>query len=257
MTSLQAFLNGVKQNAARIKAYAPGGDGSGGLCDCIGLIIGAVRLAGGKWTGTHGSNWAARNEMRTLGRITEPFLGEVVYKAKEPGEAGYDLPDKYRSSGDLKDYYHVGVVTSVDPLRITHCTSVAGGIKIDTTLGQWAYGGELKKVDYGRDEYMDGLYRAVVTALSGKTVNLRNAASGNARILKAVPVGAEVEVLEEINTAWARIRWSGTEGYMMRTFLSKEEAEETDLREGLESLRDQAVNLLETIDLLLQGVSVG
>lgn len=80
MISLQAFLEGVRQNAARVKKYLTGGDGSGGgQCDCIGLIIGAVRLAGGKWTGTHGSNYAARNEMRTLGRITEPFLGEVVY----------------------------------------------------------------------------------------------------------------------------------------------------------------------------------
>lgn len=252
LISLQAFLDGVKQNAARIKAYAPGGDGSGGLCDCIGLIIGAVRLAGGKWTGTHGSNWAARNEMRTLSRITEPFLGEVVYKVKEPGEKGYDLPEQYQNSGDLKDYYHVGVVTSVDPLRITHCTDVPGGIKVDTSLGQWAYGGELKMVDdNGGDQQMEILYKAIVTAASGRTVRLRANPSEKARVLKAVPIGSEVDVLEETNAAWAKISWSGLQGYMMRQFLRRQE--DQDLRAGLERLREQLSSALETVDQLLGG----
>lgn len=222
MISLQAFLKGVQQNAARVKKYLTGGDGSGGgQCDCIGLIIGAVRLAGGKWTGTHGSNYAARNEMRTLGRITEPFLGEVVYKAREPGEKGYDLPAKYKSSGDLKDYYHVGVVTSVDPLRITHCTSVAGGIKVDTSLGQWEYGGELKKVDYGRDEHMDGLYRAVVTADNQYPVKLRNQPDTKGKVVASIPQGTVVQVLNETDDAWARVNADGITGYMMRKFLTR------------------------------------
>lgn len=258
MITLNDFLSGIQRNEARITHYQSGGDGSGGGCDCIGLIIGAIRLAGGKWSGTHGSNWAARNAMRTLNRITEPFLGEVVYKAKEPGEKGYDLPAKYKTSGDLKDYYHVGVVTGIDPLCITHCTSVAGGIKRDSALGQWAYGGELKYVDYGGED-MDVMYQAIVTAVSGRTVNLRANPSRNARVLQAVPVGAEVDVLQETDDTWSWVFWNGEQGYMMRTFLRYKDpgdGDDPDLRAELESLRDQLAGALETIDKLL-GVNVG
>ena len=253
LISLQAFLAGIQQNVNRITHYQSGGDGSGGGCDCIGLLIGAIRLAGGKWTGTHGSNYAAQYAMRTLARITEPFLGEIVYKAKEPGEKGYDLPAKYKTSGDLLDYYHVGVVTGINPLCITHCTSVAGGIKKDSALGQWAYGGELKYVDYGGED-MDVMYQAVVTAASGRTVNLRANPSEKARVLKAVPIGSEVDVLDEVDDGWAKIFWNGMQGYMMRKFLLKEE--EPDLRAGLQRLREQLASALDTVDQLLGG-SVG
>lgn len=250
MITFTQFLTGIQKNEARITHYQSGGDGSGGGCDCIGLLIGAIRLAGGKWTGTHGSNYAARYAMRTLARITEPFLGEIVYKAKEPGEKGYDLPAKYKTSGDLLDYYHVGVVTSINPLKITHCTSVAGGIKVDTTLGQWEYGGELKMVDYGGDA-MDVMYQAMVTAVSGRTVNLRANPSEKAKVLKSVPVGAEVDVLDDTDPNWTKIAYNGMTGYMMSKFLTV--PEEIDLHAELEQLRDQLANALETVEKLLNG----
>lgn len=252
MISLAAFLDGIQRNVDRITHYQSGGDGKGGGCDCIGLIIGAVRLAGGTWKGTHGSNYAARNEMRTLGRITEPYLGEIVYKAKEPGESGYDLPAKYQTSGDLLDYYHVGVVTRVQPLEITHCTSVSGGIKRDSTLGQWRYGGELKLVDYGEsDGKVEILYQATVTAVSGRTVNLRANPSEKARVLKSVPVGSTVDVLEDTDPVWEKISYNGITGYMMRKFLSV--PEDIDLQTELEQARDHLVNALEIIEKLLTG----
>lgn len=155
MISLNTFLACIQENIARIREYRSGGDGSGGGCDCIGLIIGAVRLAGGKWTGTHGSNWAARNAMRTLEPLYSPadlFLGEVVYKVKHPGDEGYSLPERYDKNLDDKDYYHVGVVTSLSPLCITHCTNVPGGIKRDSALGMWRFGGCLEGVEYPEAE---------------------------------------------------------------------------------------------------------
>ena len=271
MISLSAFLDAIQENVNRITHYQSGGDGRGGGCDCIGLIIGAIRLAGGTWTGTHGSNYAARNEMRTLGFIVKPFLGEIVYKAKEPGESGYDLPAKYKNSADLLDYYHVGVVTSISPLTITHCTSASGckirtinsageviwkpsdngGIKIDTTLGQWRYGGELKLVDYGGDQ-MDVLYQAVVTAVSGRTVNLRANPSEKARVLKSVPVGSVVDVLDNTSDAnWTWISYNGLQGWMMSKFLTV--PEEIDIHTELQNLRDQLANALETVEKLLAG----
>ena len=178
MIPLIKFLQCVRENAARVHEYESGGDGSGGKCDCIGLIIGAVKLAGGTWPGIHGSNWAARNAMSSFGHIAdarEMFLGEIVYKAREPGEDKYALPDRYKDSGDLRDYYHVGVVTSVSPLEITHCTSVPGGIQRDSKIGNWRWGGELKYVDYDEGGgQMEPIYQATVHADNDYPVKMRS-----------------------------------------------------------------------------------
>lgn len=217
------FLSAVEQNAQRVKEYSLGCDGSGGECDCIGLIIGALRLAGLQWTGTHGSNWAARNAVTDLHRIDSAgslILGMVVFKAREPGEKDYALPDKYKSSGDLRDYYHVGVVTSVNPLRIRHCTGVPGGIKVDTSLGEWRYAAKLKQVNYKQEEQpMDVLYEATVHADNGLPVRMRNQPSTSGKVIEQIPCGTVVNVLEEINPDWARINDSGVDGCMMRKFL--------------------------------------
>lgn len=223
MIPIEKFLQCVQENAARIHAYELGHDGSDGKSDCIGLIIGALRLAGFKWPGTHGSNWAARNAMATLDHIAdvrEMFPGEIVYKAKEPGESGYSLPDQYKNSGDLRDYYHVGVVTGVNPLVITHCTSVAGGIKRDTAIGNWCFGGKLKYVDYCEQEEpdMETPYQAIVTADNGKTVNLRAKPDIKSTIIARVTVGATVTVLDELGE-WDSVSYYGKTGYMMDKFL--------------------------------------
>lgn len=224
MITLTEFLNCLEENVSRITHYESAGDGSGGGCDCIGLIIGALRLAGFKWPGTHGSNWAARNAMDGLEHIADPgklFLGEIVFKAHEPGEKGYDLPGAYKNSPDQRDYYHVGVVTGTAPLVITHCTSVPGGIQRDNRLGAWKWGGKLKYVDYqGGDANMEEpLYRATVTAESGKTVRMRTGPSTNAWVEEEVPIGTEVEVLDVLN-GWCKIRLeNGKTGYMMGKFL--------------------------------------
>ena len=141
-----AFLAAVDAIAAEHPAYRLGGKAADGTCDCIGLIIGALNRCGVKWPGIHGSNWAARNAMAWLKPVScadDLAVGDVVYKAKAPGQAGYRLPDRYAAGPDLNDYYHVGVVRSISPLRIIHCTS-PGGMKTDTRLGRWAWAGGLR-----------------------------------------------------------------------------------------------------------------
>ena len=236
MVYLSAFLQGVRDNAARIHAYELGHDGSDGKSDCIGLIIGALALAGFKWPGVHGSNWAARNAMNTLEYIEMPvdcFLGEIVYKAKMPGDDGYKLPDRYKDSGDLRDYYHVGVVTSVQPLCITHCTSAAGGIKRDTTLGAWRWGGKLRYVDYAEQEGpdMETPYTAIVTADSGGTVNLRAKPDMKSTIIARVAIGEAVTVLDELGE-WDKVIYHGKTGYMMAKYLRPVNADEDEDQDG-------------------------
>ena len=164
-------------------------------------------------------------------------MGDLVFKARNPGDPKYTLPSAYKNHPDQRDYYHVGVVTCLSPLEITHCTSgsgceiwsedkqewvpaTKGGIKHDKALGAWHYTGSLNLIDGGGGSVVVD-YQATVVAGTGSTVNLRSNPSTNAKVLKAVPVGAVVDVLEEYNETWSKINSDGTVGYMMRKFLKK------------------------------------
>ena len=173
-----------------------------------------------------GTGWIAESHIQSyknqpdveIVAAADLIPGMVVFKAREPGEEKCDLPDKYKNSGDLRDYYHVGVVTQINPLRITHCTSVPGGIKVDDKLGAWHYAGYLKQVDY-QEAPMEALYQAEVFAKNGQPVRLRSNPSTSAKVIEQIPVGAVVDVLEETSDAWAKISDAGVIGYMMRKFL--------------------------------------
>lgn len=218
---LEAFIAQVEAIAQASPVYRLGGDGSDGTCDCIGLVIGAIRRAGGSWTGTHGSNYAARYEMRELLPVTdagELCLGDVVYKARTPGQAGYALPERYKKGPDQRDYYHVGVVTAVEPLEITHCTSP--GIVRDTKLGKWTYRGRLEKVDYDGTSQEVGtmVQAATVVADSGDDVKMRSTPSKTDGLYYKVPVGATVQVAS-VDGEWAKVRYQDRTGYMMVEYL--------------------------------------
>lgn len=217
--ALSAFLQGVDAIADEKPSYRLGHDGSDGLCDCIGLIIGAIRRSGGAWNGIHGSNYAARSELECLLPLTDASdltVGEVVFKAASPGQSNHNLPSRYANAPDQRDYYHVGVVRSTDPLRIVHCTGP--GVVTDTKLGQWNHRGWLQKVAHpaSEEESPAPITTAVVTAESGSTVNLRSQPGG--ALTDRIPVGASVTVLGREN-GWSRILWEDHTGWMMDSFL--------------------------------------
>lgn len=217
--SLNAFLDRSDQIADERPEYQLGHDGTDGKCDCIGLIIGSIRRAGGSWDGIHGSNYAARNEMDYLLPATDPDdlnVGEVVFKASMPGQTNYNLPGRYAKDPDRRDYYHVGVVRSVDPLRIVHCTGP--GIVTDTKLGKWNYRGWLHKVspNEGEEKPMTEIKTAVITADSGSTVNLRSKPGGD--LVDRIPVGAAVTVVAQ-QDGWVRVAYAGKSGWMMEKFV--------------------------------------
>ncbi len=110
------FISAVLEIEGEKPVYKLGGDGSRGKCDCIGLVIGALRRRGGRWSGIHGSNWAARHEVVGLRPANGSMRrGDIVFKARKPSEAGYALPARYGTSKDQRDYYHAGVVYSTSP----------------------------------------------------------------------------------------------------------------------------------------------
>lgn len=200
----------------------------------IGLIIGAYRIAGLKWTGTHGSNYTARNMINDLTKLTTSnlFLGEIVFKAKTPYESGYALPDKYKSGTDLNDYYHVGIVTSTNPIQITHCTGVPGGIARDTKIGKWKYGGKLKGIDYDA-ECSASKDEEVVVIMQNATViggdlNIRANKSTTSKRLGGIPNGSRVEVITNDGT-WSAIDYKGVGGFVLSKYLQFDESDGTDI----------------------------
>ncbi len=250
---LKQFINKVLKIKAEKPSYRQPGDASDGTCDCIGMIIGALKRMGIKWGGIHGSNYAARRATVNFRKISDPSqleIGEMVFKANEPDNPKNTLPSRYKKggayyNGDLRDYYHVGVVTSLNPLNITHMT--APTVKVDTKLGYWAFAGRVKHLD-NKHAY-DGeaapvvppttepvkpvtpvtpstepptkptTGKAVVTAPSGKTVKRRKQPTTKCGMYDNIPIGKTV-TLEEYGKEWSKISYGGRKGwYMMSKFL--------------------------------------
>ncbi|MBE5803779.1 MAG: hypothetical protein E7316_04630 [Clostridiales bacterium] len=248
---MSSFLAGIEAIAAEQPTYQPGHDGSDGQCDCIGLIIGALRRAGGEWNGIHGSNHAARNEMRSITPISNASglsAGELVFKAHETSSAGYALPSRYDNHPDQLDYYHVGVVLSVSPLRIVHCTTP--GIVYDARLGQWSHHGSLRMIAQEESPAACSLTTATVTAASGSTVNLRQSPGG--ALVERVPVGAGVTVTDR-QDSWCRVTWGSYSGWMMSKYLIQNSAaDQTDKTITLTLSRSDAERLRTALDSALE-----
>lgn len=231
MNSIE-FLDAVEMIAATNPAYRTGGIGKDGTCDCVGLIMGAMYQTGRRDYPTHSSNYFARYETSRLLPLLEADLqpGMLVYKAREDDGR---LNDRYKPggryhTGDALDYYHVGVVESVQPMRIVHCTSTptADGIMRDNSTKGWTHAGFVADVDYGgaSEQTAEPVGNAVVHAANGKTVNLRARPSTSAQLVDRVPVGTVVQVAEtarnDKNERWSRVTANGKTGYMMAEFLN-------------------------------------
>ena len=251
---IQKFLSMVQKIKSLNPAYKQPGDGSDGTCDCIGLIIGAVRRMGLKWTGIHGSNYGARYQTVGLAYIASESqleLGDAVYKGvgrdgkgKRPCNAGtfthsWDLPSRYFQgkeyyNGDMNDYYHAGVVTQVNPLRITHMTSPS--VKVDTSLGTngkspWNYHGKVKPIVNAASDKPTPAptptpapipstgSEAIVVSDNGSPVKMRQYPSSSCRTWINLKVGTKVTIVSP-GEEWAKINGGGKKGwYMMAKFL--------------------------------------
>lgn len=226
MITLEKYLEGIESIYVEQPEYQLGHDGSDGYCDCIGMVKGAIRRGGGNASGLSGTNYAARNTIEKLRKISSAEgleVGDVVLKGRQPGESGYDLPDKYKSGSDLTDYYHIGTVTQINPLVITHMTAPTA--KKDSLLGKWNYAGwvpEIKRDSPSTSPEPDppepAEDTAIVTSENGRPVNMRTSPSRGAALIERVPVGETVKVITK-GEDWCRIKWKWYEGWMMTEFL--------------------------------------
>ena len=209
---------------------SPGTNDSRGI-DCSGLFVKAYRDQGASIY--HGSNTIYRkycSEKGKLTRVNQLQPGMAVFKWNA------NTPEKFNDG--LGDFQHIGLVTSVNPLRIVHASSAAGCVTTDTKLGKWAYWGWLKDVrkpdgqptepaDEGDEEPMAETQYATVIADSGSTVNMRTKAKSSAALVERVPIGARVEVLGTVGS-WTKVKFGSRIGYMMTRFLTAEQDQEPD-----------------------------
>ena len=131
----------------------PGTNDSRGI-DCSGMFVRAYRLQGQRIY--HGSNTIWRKHLGDKGRIDsvrDLKPGMAVFKWKP------ETPAKF--SDDEGDFCHIGLVTSVNPLRIIHASTEGMKVKADRKIGKWKYWGVLAAADMAA-----GTAPAQVTAVS-------------------------------------------------------------------------------------------
>lgn len=231
--SVEKYLEGVNSIYVEQPTYRTGGDGSDGTCDCIGMCSGALERGGvTDVKNMRGTNAAARGtieDLQLIGYAKDLKCGDVVLKTRDKDDKSMPLPDRYRKGKADYDpkwgetnFTHIGTVTSVNPLEITHMTSPTA--KKDTKIGNWKYRGWLPWVEKDSGEQDppwddgQGTEWAIVIAENGCTVKMRAKPSTSCRLYWDVPVGASV-IIEEYGPQWSKITWAGQSGYMMSKFL--------------------------------------
>ena len=227
-TTIEKYIAGCEKIVEAKPAYKLGASDLK-ECDCIGMDKYSFRINKVNFS-TTGTNYSFRYQIdnaRKISSAKDLHVGDVVFKANAPGDSGYALPAKYKEggskyNGDLNDYYHIGTVKSVSPLKIMHMTSPTS--KVDTKLGTWEYAGNWKKAyisDSPEPEPMPDpdpgpepeIQLACVTSPNGKPVNTRKGPDETYAMSKAgkIPCGDLVEILESTvnkqGETWDKIRW--------------------------------------------------
>lgn len=203
--------------------------------------------------------------------INSLSVGEIVYKRRFKGENGYSLPSAYKNHADQTDYYHVGIVLSVNPLDIVHCTTGKDAkgnpvaILHDNKLGKWSMHGQLA-VLADKDESKEGgaMYRVKIAGGNEDLpINFRAEKSTKSTLLAEIPQNTEVDWLGDADN-WAKIIYNGKTGYVLASFIKHEIIENPDiesipwwLQEKLMIIEKDANEIVQTIDSIFDKTGRG
>lgn len=197
---------------------SPGSNNAQGI-DCSGAFVYAYRQFGQSIY--HGSNRIIRKYCHGVFAVSGTKglrVGMAIFKGRSDlsrMKAEYKPGGRYYDPALPLDYYHMGLVTSVNPLKIVNATPPR--VRVDSDPAKWCCAAYLNAVD--DTAAPPAGIGAEVTAPSGGTVNLRGAPSKSAVVRVRVPIGARVDVIERTDDTWWRVRYQKTTGYMMREFL--------------------------------------
>ena len=223
------------------------GKASRGCVDCSGAFVYAFRQYG--LTIAHGSNSIGRKYITgQLLPISQARPGMVAFKCRPWTES--EQSNQWYGS-DPGDLYHVGLVDD-DPDYVLNAKGEKAGFCRDS-IKSWDYVAYLKNVKYTEVEPMQTATVVLPSGSSGKTVNFRTRPDREAQLVERVPVGSQVEVIEDLG-AWCKIQWAGRTGYMMSNYLEYE-GQSGESMPGLtddDCLRiDQALKAIETaVDII-------
>ena len=251
MVNVKTFVSNANSVYNHKPKYVLGQD-SFEECDCIGLVKRALKMAGESVNGLSGTNYAARytiKNFKKIQKVSDLKVGDVILKGR-PYDAydKYPLPSKYLKggsayNGDTTNYVHIGVVTKVNPLEITHMTSPTA--KKDTKLGKWNYYGQLPQVSYESEVIVVVEYATV----AGGSLNLRKAKSTSSEKLTSIPSGTKVAIIEH-EDEWCKVVYNQYTGYAMTKFL-KFESGGDDSNVTITLSRENALALYEALKLSL------
>ena len=256
MVSATMFANNAISVYKKKPKYVLGSD-SYSECDCIGLVKRSLKMAGIEPTGLSGTNYAARYTIinfQPIKQVSQLQIGDVVLKGRPyTPKDNYPLPSKYLPggsayNGDTTNYFHIGVVTNVNPLQITHMTSPTA--KQDSKLGKWNYFGKLPQVSYGNNDKQDKVVVTVEYAtVIGGSLNMRKEKSTTSDKITSIPSGTRIAITEHGNE-WCKAVYNAYTGYVMTKFLSFESGG-TDDKITLSLSRDTAIALYNALKLSL------
>lgn len=199
--------------------YKLGGTNQNGI-DCSGAFVRGYRQQGQSIY--HGSNRIIRaycEDAFTIESASDLKIGMAIYKQRTDlsrMKAEYKPGGRYYNPALPNDYYHIGLVTSVNPLRIINATTPVA--REETRLSNWTVAAYLIAANYSEQPTQEKT--AIVTARTGSTVNLRRSASLSAPILTRVPLGQAVTITGDTGQ-WSQVRYQSYNGYMMTEFLSE------------------------------------
>lgn len=211
------------QAAAWFDAHVPGCDYN--QMDCSGALVALYKAYG--LSIYHGSNRIIRcHAARVIPELSQGDLkvGMAVLKYRtslDKLSAAYKPGGMYYDDALPYDYYHIGLVTHVNPLRIVHSTPPRG--KADTTQGDWRVGIYLSDIDYGDD---DMAAISVCKVMGGRLALRSSPQSLNNNRIRWVEEGERVSILEQTAPqGWAYVTYNGQTGYMMTQYLEDVEDE--------------------------------
>ena len=237
----------IKQDFEEIVGWpyvSPGTNDISGI-DCSGAWVRCYKKHG--FTILHGSNSIYRKECSSTGKINSSSnlkVGMMVFKNRFDNKE----PDKYKNDG-LGNFYHIGCVTNINPLVITHATSpnAKQDTKFNSNMNGWSHWGIGNKVELtetiNTDITDDGGSEIVATSgeLQDKnckvvtddktSVNMRKKDNKKGALVVRVPDGETVLVTSDSGNSYVGVRWEDVAGiyknvgkvytgYMAREFLT-------------------------------------
>ena len=175
------------------------------VADCSGLFRWAYKQLGSDIS--HGSNLIYDGHCKAKGRLS----GGRRTDGQEllPGTAVF--------TGTDGEHGHIGLYIGGGEV-IEAAGTQQGVIKSKVTASKWTYWGELKAVDYAKEDEPVAEGYAKVT---GKRVALRQEPSTRAAVILRVNTGETVKIEPEPKKTWEYVSYNGKTGWMMKEFLEE------------------------------------